>query len=256
MKIGFFDSGLGGLTIMSAVIKKLPQYDYEFYGDTANLPYGDKSEEEIFNLTKRGIDNLFKKNCLLIIVACNTASAETLRELQNNYLIKNYPERKILGVIIPTIETLKEEEIQHAILIGTNRTINSKKYDLELIKYDQKTKLTSIATPKLVPLIEAKKYTAAYNEICKIIDSRKGEDAIILGCTHYTILNQELTKSYGEGFKIISQDQIIPRKLKLYLKKHPEIEHKLTKGKTRNIHLTKHTASYDELLRELIGNPI
>ena len=140
MKIGFFDSGLGGLTIMSAVIKKLPQYDYEFYGDTANLPYGDKSEEEIFNLTKRGIDNLFKKNCLLIIVACNTASAETLRELQNNYLIKNYPERKILGVIIPTIETLKEEEIQHAILIGTNRTINSKKYDLELIKYDQKNK--------------------------------------------------------------------------------------------------------------------
>ena len=150
---------------MGAVIKELPQYDYEFYGDTANLPYGDKSEEEIFSLTKQGIETLFQKGCLLIIVACNTASAETLRKLQREYLDQNYPDRRILGVIIPTIETLQTEKIQQAILIGTNRTIESKKYEIELDKKMISTRLTSIATPALVPLIEDKKYNEAYEAV-------------------------------------------------------------------------------------------
>ncbi|MEQ1666076.1 MAG: glutamate racemase, partial [Bdellovibrionales bacterium] len=242
MKIGFFDSGLGGLTIMDAVIKELPQYDYEFYGDTANLPYGDKSEEEIFNLTKRGIEHLFQKDCLLIIVACNTASAETLRKLQTEYLPQNYPDRRILGVIIPTIEVLLEEKIERAILIGTNRTVESKKYHLELDKYSDAPKLNSIATPALVPLIEAQKYDEAYKIICEIIDNKESEEAIILGCTHYTTLSAKLNERYAENkFKIISQDKIIPNKLKIYLSKHPELEERLSRNFKRNIYLSKHT---------------
>jgi glutamate racemase len=254
MKIGFFDSGLGGLTIMDAVIKELPQYDYEFYGDTANLPYGDKSEEEIFNLTKRGIEHLFQKDCLLIIVACNTASAETLRKLQTEYLPQNYPDRRILGVIIPTIEVLLEEKIERAILIGTNRTVESKKYHLELDKYLDAPKLNSIATPALVPLIEAQKYDEAYKMICKIIDDKEGEEAIILGCTHYTTLSTKLNERYAENkFKIISQDKIIPNKLKIYLSKHPEIEERLGRNFKRNIYLSKHTEIYDKFLADLLG---
>lgn len=253
MKIGFFDSGLGGLTIMNAVIKELPQYDYEFYGDTANLPYGDKSEAKIFSLTKQGIEALFQKDCLLIIVACNTASAETLRKLQREYLNQNYPDRRILGVIIPTIETLQAEKIQRAILIGTNRTIESKKYEIELDKKMVTTKLTSIATPTLVPLIEEKKYDDAYKSVCEIIDNRNGEEAIILGCTHYTTLRVMLNERYGANFKIISQDDIIPAKLKTYLKNHPELENRLSQNRGRNIYLTKHTTNYDQLLKDLLG---
>jgi glutamate racemase len=132
MKIGFFDSGLGGLMILKAVAKALPEFDYEFYGDTANLPYGDKSEAAIYELTKQGVEHLFKRDCALVIVACNTASAETLRRLQDEYLPESYPDRRILGVIIPTVEEVMQEKYSNAILLATKRTVESKKYEKEL----------------------------------------------------------------------------------------------------------------------------
>src|SRR3989338_6111066 len=138
MKIGFFDSCLGGLITLKAVAKALPQYDYEFYGDTANLPYGGKSEEEIFELTKAGIMHLFKRDCLLVIVACNTASAETLRRLQDGFLKSEYPDHRVLGVIIPTVEELVSGDIKHALLVATKRTVDSGKYERELAKLDRK----------------------------------------------------------------------------------------------------------------------
>ena len=127
MTIGLFDSGLGGLTILRAVVKQLPQYDYVYYGDTANLPYGDKSEAEIYDLSVAAMDYLFGEGCALIIVACNTASAETLRKLQDEYLPKHYPERRILGVIIPTVETLIADGVEAALLLATKRTVESQK---------------------------------------------------------------------------------------------------------------------------------
>ena len=108
MKIGFFDSGLGGLTILKAVTQALPSYDYEYFGDTAHVPYGNKSEEEIYELTKAGVEHLFEQECALVIIACNTASAETLRKLQDTFLKEEYPDRNILGVIIPMVEEVLE----------------------------------------------------------------------------------------------------------------------------------------------------
>ncbi|USN87894.1 MAG: glutamate racemase [Candidatus Nomurabacteria bacterium] len=254
MKIGFFDSGLGGLTILKAVATELPEYDYEYYGDTANLPYGDKTEEEIFILTKQGIEHLFKKECLLVIVACNTASAETLRKLQTEYLPHTHPDKKVLGVIIPTIEELLEESVTHTILIGTNRTIESKKYESEIKKHKEELKVTAIKTPELVPLIEGRQYEDALCVVSKIIDERKGEQGIILGCTHYTILKEKLEEKYtGSDFKIFSQDLIIPSKLKKYLENHPEIETKLSKNYRRNIYLTDNSNQYDELIETILN---
>jgi len=257
MKIGFFDSGLGGFMIMKAVIGRLPQYDYEFYGDTENLPYGDKNEDEIYELTKKGVESLFFKDCLLVIVACNTASAETLRKLQQEFLPENFPDRRILGVIIPTIETLIENKTTKSLLIGTNRTINSKKYQKELEKTKEDLEIEGIATPDLVPKIENREYQEAVQAVCDLIEKRGGKDEVlILGCTHYSVIKDELRKKLPDNIQVLSQDEIIPQKLELYLKNHPEIEERLTKDQTRNVYLTRNSELYDDLLEKWLDGKL
>jgi glutamate racemase len=252
MKIGFFDSGLGGLIALKAVAKALPQYDYEFYGDTANLPYGDKSEEEIFALTKAGIVHLFNRDCLLVIVACNTASAETLRRLQDGFLKSEYPDHRVLGVIIPTVEELVEANIKHALLVATKRTVDSRKYEVELDKLTSAPLITACATPELVPLIESGEHEAALEALSSIVSQRGEVDGVILGCTHYSLLKDEL-RTHFPNLTILSQDEIIPEKLADYLNRHPEIESKLSKGGARNVYLTDNSSRYDGVLRELLG---
>lgn len=255
MKIGFFDSGLGGLTILKAVAKELPDYDYEFYGDTANLPYGNKSEEEIFELTKRGIEHLFIKGCILVIIACNTASAETLRKLQDGFLVEEHPDKKILGVIIPTVEEVAESKLKKVLMIATKRTVDSGKYGTELAKLAGDTELVSVATPILVPLIELGNIDDALNEVLAVL-KRDGEDVegLILGCTHYTVLKEKIAKSeLGRKISIFSQDEIIPKKLRDYLDRHLEIQTQLTRGGERNIFLTNNDSRYDAAIQELLG---
>lgn len=233
MKIGVFDSGLGGLTILDAIRARLPEYDYLYYGDTKNLPYGDKTEEEIFELTKRAVLELFEQGAVLVIIACNTASAESLRRLQDSILVDEYASRRILGVIIPTIEVILDGNLSNVLLIGTRRTVESKKYDKELAKRDaHHVRLTSTATPELVPLIESGDIDGAYAYLERTLTPKVGEvEALILGCTHYTVLKEGLRKRYP-GLRVISQDEFIPEKLSMYLHAHPEIESKLTHGKT------------------------
>lgn len=254
MKIGLFDSGLGGLTILKAVAKMLPDYDYEFYGDTANLPYGNKTEEEIYELTKAGVKHLFERECSLIIIACNTASAETLRRIQDGYLKDSYPDRRILGVIIPTVEEVHAAALKRVLLIGTKRTIESGKYDKELSKVDSATELISLATPELVPLIEMGLIDDAFNQVLSLVVKVGEVNGLILGCTHYSLLGQKLSEHYADKkIKIFSQDIVIPEKLKTYLSHHPEIETKLTRGSTRSIFLTDNSSRYDGVIRELLG---
>lgn len=229
MRIGFFDSGLGGLTVLEATRKRMPEYDYLFYGDTANLPYGDKTEEEIYTLTKNAVSYLFDHGALLVVVACNTASAETLRRLQDTLLVGSYADRKLLGVIIPTIEELVERGVEKALLIGTSRTVGSHKYDRELEKISSSLTLTSIATPGLVPAIESNDMGTAHRILEEVIGSLEGEvGTIVLGCTHYTVLKDHLRETYG--FEVLSQDEIIPGKLETYLQHHKEIESRLSRG--------------------------
>ncbi len=256
MKIGFFDSGLGGLTVMKAVASSMPQYDYEFYGDTANLPYGDKTEEEIYELTKAGVEDLFEKDCSLVVIACNTASAETLHKLQDTFLVEEYPDRKILGVIVPMVEEVVECNAKRALLIGTNRTIASSKYEREFEKFATKApELISIATPGLVPLIESGHIEEALKEVLPLVEEliNKGGDSLILGCTHYTLLKEGIEECIGQSLMIFSQTEIIPKKLYLYLEAHPEIENKLTRTESRNIYLSEHNDKYDRVIGEILG---
>ena len=255
MNIGVFDSGLGGLLILKAIAKALPLYDYVYYADTANLPYGDKTEEEIYILTKTAIEELFKRDCVLVIVACNTASAETLRRIQDTFLREEYPDRKILGVIIPTIEEVVERGISRALLVATKRTVDSCKYEKELTKLvDSHVELVSVATPDLVPLIEAHQIEEAAEEAINVIESKTREgDAVLLGCTHYILLKDSLRSHFGDSRTFIAQDEVIPKKLTDYLTRHPEITSRLASAGKRSIYLTEHRPDYDRLTADFLG---
>ncbi len=254
MNIGFFDSGLGGLLILKAVAKTLPQYDYVYYGDTANVPFGDKTEEEIFSFTKQAIVELFKRDCLLVIVACNTSSAETLRRIQDTYLKEEYPDRRILGVIVPTVEEVIEEGHRRAILLSTKRTAESGKYERELAKLDETLELITVATPELVPLIESGEISRALQVAIQAIESQvRAGDVVLLGCTHYVLLKDELRAHFGADVTIVSQDEVIPKKLTNYLSRHPEITARLSSTGKREIYLTEHRPDYDRLTADFLG---
>lgn len=254
MKIGFFDSGLGGLIILKEVVRRLPQYDYVYYADTANLPYGDKTETDIYELTKQAIVELFARNCLLVIVACNTASAETLRKLQDTFLHDNYPDHRVLGVIVPTIEELLQTDATRAILLATKRTVESNKYAIELQKKVTNYALEQIPMSELVPLIEAGKIDEALERTIATLQNRqvgKG-DVVVFGCTHYTLLKDSL-RAYFKEVTFLAQDEIIPEKLESYLVAHPELTARLKNGEERTIHLTEHRPDYDQLAAQFLG---
>lgn len=249
MRIGFFDSGLGGLTILEAVRKCLPEYDYLFFGDTLHVPYGGRSEEEVYSLTKAAVIHLFNEGALLVIIACNTASAETLRRLQETILTNEYASHRILGVIVPTVEVLVEKKYKKILLIGTERTVQSKKYEKELSKRsDGYQTIMGYPTPGLVPLIEAARMDEAAVQMKSYLTNAMGEvgvlECIVLGCTHYTLLKKAVRVWYPE-ISIIAQDEIIPEKLSKYLETHGEIRSKLTQRRELVIQLSKDTPEYE-----------
>jgi len=249
MKIGIFDSGLGGLDIAKAVIEKLPQYDYIYLGDTKNLPYGDKTFEQVYNYTEKAIDFLLKKDCAIVIVACNTASSKALRTIQQNFLPKKFPNRKVLGVIIPAVEEVIANNCKKVGMISTSGTKKSKTFDLEIEKSSQKLEIKTIASPKLVPLIEANKINEIDVVLKEYIEPVKDEECLILGCTHYALIEDKIRKLF-DG-KLIIQNKIIPEKFEKYLTKHGEIKRVLTTKSTRTFFLTKFNVDYEKLARQI-----
>jgi glutamate racemase len=251
MRIGIFDSGLGGLIITKAVLKVLPEYDYVYLGDTKRVPYGNRSYESVFEFTKQAVDYLFRKeNCVLVIVACNTASARALRKIQQEYLSKNFSDRKVLGVLIPAAE---EASLFEKIgILGTRGTVNSNTFPLEIKKFNRRAKIFQNPAPMLVPLAEEGETKNALPFLKKYLQpfGNKKIDALVLGCTHYPIFKKQIKKILPKSTKVISQDEIIPKKLKNYLKKHQEITTKLSKNKTVRVLVTDTTESVKKITQK------
>lgn len=255
MNIGFFDSGLGGLFVLRYVIQELPAYHYVFLGDTVNVPYGTKSDEEIYTLVKESLRVLFDNDCKLVIFACNTASVTALRRIQDEFLPELFPNCKVLGVIIPTIEEALESNSKTVAVIGTKRTIRSNKYNRELLKLVSQINIITLATPTLVPLIEQGLLQEAEKKAIALIQTKilpSHPDTLILGCTHYGLLKEKLRKTFPD-VRILAQEEIIPKKLRDYLVRHPEIEKMLTRDFQREFFLTKVTPAYTEAIHEWIG---
>jgi len=237
MNIGIFDSGFGGLTVLKAITKLLGQYSYVYLGDNARSPYGDRSPERIYEFTRQGVEFLFKKDCKLVILACNTASAIALRKLQQEWLPKNYPDRRILGIIIPVVEALssiKTKKPKYVGVIGTRATILSDAYKKEIEKRSEPLReFIQQACPLLVPLIEEgwHKTPPAAMIIKKYIRPLKLKqvNVLILGCTHYPLIKEKIQNVIGKSVTLLDPGIIVARSLRSYFSRHLEIESTLTK---------------------------
>ena len=250
MKIGVFDSGLGGLVIAKALMTALPQYDYIYYGDTAHLPYGEKTPGRILSYTLEAIRFLIEKDCSLIIIACNTATAITLRYLQKRFCPKEAPNVKILGVIIPTVEEALKNDEKIIGVVGTPTTIHSDIYGVELRKIDSNVKVVSLETPLLVPAIEANDFIRADESVVQYSQVFQNIPALILGCTHYPLI-KDLFQKHLPQTRLVCQDDLIGKKLTDYLKRHPEIEIKLSRRGDRRFFVSSLSDSYTQVAQKL-----
>ena len=259
--IGVFDSGFGGLDILRGIVKKLSNYNYIYLGDIARVPYGARSQETIYEFTRQAVDFLFKNNCELIILACNTASSEALRKIQQEYLPKHWPGKKALGVLIPAAEEATEKMRNKKIgIIATESATRSKSFIKEIKKIDFKAKVFQKACPLLVPLIEAGEQNSKATELLlrdylrSLIN--KKIDTLILGCTHYGILENKIRKIIGSDISIVSETKVVPSKLNNYLKKHKEIEKKIGKDSIIYFYTTDLTDKFTILGSKFFGRTI
>lgn len=229
--IGVFDSGYGGLTILHEMRSLLPQYDYLYLGDNARAPYGPRSFDVVYQFTREAVIKLFSMGCRLVILACNTASAKALRTIQHNDLPRIDPSRRVLGVIRPTAECIGSiTHTRHVGILATEGTIKSESYVMEINKLYPDIKVTGVACPLWVPLIENNEYDTPGADyfVKKRIDSLlfldPEIDSVILGCTHYPILLDKILKYTPRGVKIIPQGEYVANSLKTYLARHPEMD--------------------------------
>ncbi|SFQ51160.1 glutamate racemase [Parafilimonas terrae] len=250
--IGVFDSGYGGLTVLKEFTKHLPQYDYIYLGDNGRAPYGNRSFETVYQYTLQCVSWLFKQNCPLIILACNTASAKALRTIQQNDLDKKFPGKKILGVIRPTTEIIGNySKTNHVGIMATSGTVQSQSYLIEINKFFPRVKVVQQACPMLVPLIENNEFEneAADYFIQKYINDLLKQDekidTILLACTHYPLIKKKIEKFLPKGVNVIAQAELVAASLKDYLLRHAEIETQLSKNKTIQFYTTDSSEDFN-----------
>ena len=235
--IGVFDSGYGGLTVLSAIRTQLPQYDFIYFGDNARAPYGNRSFDVVYEFTLEAVKFLFEQGCPLVILACNTASAKALRTIQQKDLPALSSSNRVLGVIRPSTEVLGElTHSKHVGILGTQGTINSNSYPIELAKFAPDIEVHQHACPMWVPLIENQQYEHPagkqfiLEDVQQLLSTNEQIDTILLACTHYPVLQEQLQQLVGPNIQIVPQGPIVAEKLAAYLDAHPEMEQRLSKN--------------------------
>lgn len=235
--IGVFDSGYGGLTILSKFREILPEYDYIYLGDNARTPYGTRSFEVVYEFTLQAVRKLFDLGCPLVILACNTASAKALKSIQQNDLPFLDASRRVLGVIRPTAEQIGHlTRNGHVGILATVGTVKSESYPLEIHKLFPQIKVTATACPLWVPLVEngeadadgADYFVKKY--IDEILNKDPEIDTLILGCTHYPLLIDKIRKYTPEHIQLMPQGEYVGQSLKDYLSRHKDMDSRCSKN--------------------------
>ena len=277
MKIGIFDSGYGGLTILEQIRKQLPEYDYLYLGDNARAPYGTHSFEVIHEYTWQAVEYLFGADCSLVILACNTASAKALRTIQqqdlpqwlqlSNCKLSNCSIRNVLGVIRPTAEVVAlRTRNGHIGVLGTPGTVQSGSYAIELQKQRADLLVAQQACPMWVPLIEngehlqtgADYFVEKYLRLLFLLDPQI--DTLVLGCTHYPLLMPKiqaiLPAIVAHEVEVVAQGEIVARSLKDYLRRHTDIAATLSQGATCTYLTTEQADKFSESASLFLHTPI
>jgi len=261
--IGIFDSGFGGLTVFKSIAAKLPAYNYIYLGDNARSPYGDHSFETVYQYTLECVEWLFNQGCPLVILACNTASAKALRNIQQLDLPKKYPNNRVLGVIRPTAEIIGDFTQQRNVgVMGTRGTINSNSYLIEINHFFPDVNVYQQSCPMWVPLIENGEHLGAGADyfvtkyITELLQKSAHIDCILLACTHYPLLIPKIEQHLPDDIKLLVQGDIVANSLVDYLKRHPEMENRLTKNKRRKFYTTGDVVTFDQHASVFLGEEI
>jgi glutamate racemase len=231
---------------LEKIRQRLPQYDYLYLGDNARAPYGTRSFEIVYEFTLQAVRKLFEEGCRLVILACNTASAKALRTIQQKDLPGIDPQGRVLGVIRPTVENVgKLTGTRHVGVLGTPGTILSNSYSLEIQKLFPDITVTGEACPMWVPLVESGEYDSpgADYYIKKHLDAILNKDpqidTLILGCTHYPLLEHKIRRYLPETVSLLSQGEYVAESLENYLLRHPEMEALCSKNHTVRFYTTE-----------------
>ncbi len=262
-KIGVFDSGYGGLTILKSLVDALPDMHFVYLGDNARAPYGDRSFETVYHYTRDCVNWLFDQDCDLVILACNTASAKALRQIQQIDLPKRNDNKRVLGVIRPTTESVGEfTNSNHIGILGTQGTVKSESYKIEIAKFFPHIIVNQEACPIWVHLVEnnlvglqGTDFFVEYH-INRLLQSDNQIDAIFLACTHYPLLLNSISKVVPPHIRVISQGDLVADKLVDYLKRHPEFAQKLLKDGQREYFTTDQFNDFDAQAGKFYGEII
>ncbi len=251
--IGIFDSGYGGLTILSEIQKVLPEYDCIYLGDNSRAPYGSRSFDIVYEYTRQAVISLFEKGCNLVILACNTASAKALRTIQQVDLPLIHKDKRVLGIIRPTAEIVGSiTKTRHIGILGTQGTIQSDSYPMEIHKLFPDITVNSLACPMWVSLVENreidKEGTSFFvkEDIHKLLSMDNKIDTIILGCTHYPILLNLIKKYIPKHINIISQGKYVADSLKNYLERHKDLDNICSKRGEIKFYTTESADKFKE----------
>lgn len=260
-KIGFFDSGLGGLSIMRRVVDQLPQYNYVYLGDTAHKPYGPKPAAEIRGYAKAGIGFLFDQGCELVIVCCNTAAAQALSFIQRQFLPQSAPNHHVLGVIVPAAEAAVMATKNNRIgVIATQGTVDARAFGEEIQKIRPEATVYQQAAPELVSLIEAGLHRGAEMQMMlrHYLQALQASsiDTLVLGCSHYELIADQIANVMAPQVTLVHEGPVVADRTQDYLYRHPDLSHKLITGGERRFCYTSNADVFAGLSQEFFGSPI
>lgn len=261
--IGIFDSGYGGLTVFRSIAARLPQYDYIYIGDNARAPYGYRPFETIYQYTLECVKEFFRMGCPLVIIACNTASANALRAIQQNDLPAIDEGRRVLGVIRPSAEVIGKYTQTGSIgIMGTIGTVKSNAYKIETQKFFPDINIYQQACPMLVHIVENGDYdkdiagTYVKMYIDELLGKAKDIDTILLACTHYPLLMKKIKEHLPENVTVVAQGDIIAESLDDYLHRHPEMETRISRNGTMRFYTTESSIDFDEHATIFFGREV
>ncbi len=255
MKIGFFDSGIGGTTILRHVMRDLPQYSYLYYADNVHMPYGNKSPDELYTLTTNALTEMFAHDCQLVVLACNTATT-VLPHIQHEWLPKHFPDRTVLGIIRPTIEHMIASGKKKIYLLATEATVKADSYSHELKKLGSDIELVQIPCPGLAEAIEAEQDLQTSPTVRSLLAQylssvSDSHPTVYTGCTHYEIVRDMIYQI--SGVKAFTQGYLGAKSLDRYLSRHGNQVHTDTTHTNYSTPDILSTVHSDEYRSKVVG---